>query len=181
ESPRPRPTEAPTPATPAPPRVGRLQFAPAWNPAIVATVEGERLRLDQDRSLELPPGSYDVSFSLDTTDYKLSGRRRVTVTAGQTERVEVPIERPGKLTVQQHLGTRPGAVKVDGELVGNAPVRGKWLSAGAHEVEIFPAGAVSGDAPVKRTITIRSNQETILTFDLDGRKENQETSRPIGG
>jgi len=181
EAPRSQPTAAPPPATPAPPRVGRLQFAPAWNPAIVATVEGERLRLDQDRSLELPPGSYDVSFSLDTADYKLSGRRRVTVTAGQTERVEVPIERPGKLTVQQHLGTRPGAVKVDGDLVGNAPVRGKWLAAGTHEIEIFPAGNVSGEAPVKRKITIRSNQETILTFDLDGRKENQETTRPIGG
>lgn len=188
-TPPPRPTTAPSadptvarPApTPEPPRVGRLQFAPAWNPAIVAAVGDQRIRLDQDRSLELAPGSYDVAFSLDTADYKLSGRRRVTVTAGQTERVEVPIERPGKLTVQQHLGTRAGAVRIDGELIGNAPVRGKWLAAGEHLVEIFPANAVGGEAPVKRSLNIRSNQETILTFDLDGRKENQETTRPIGG
>jgi len=177
-APRPVPTAAPTPA---PPRVGRLQLAPGWNPGIVAEVADQRLQLDRDHSLELPPGSYDVQFSLSTADYKLSARRRVSIAAGATERLEVPIERPGKLTVQPHLGTRAGAVKLDGELIGNAPVRGKWLATGEHSVEIFPAGAVSGEPPVKRTISIRSNQETVLTFDLDGRKETQESSRPIGG
>ena len=175
------PLPVPAPAKPAPPMFGRLQFAPAWSSAIVAQVGDQRIRLDQDRSIEVSPGSHDVVFSLETADYKLSGRRRVTVAAGSSERVEVPIERPGKLTVQQHLGTRAGVVRVDGDMIGNAPVRGKWLAAGDHLVEIFPAGAPSGDAPVRRDLTIRSNQETVLTFDLDGRKETQETNRPIGG
>ncbi len=177
---RPEPA-APAPAKPEPPRFGRLQFAPAWSSSIVAQVGDQRIRLDQDRSVEVTPGSHEVVFSLETAEYKLSGRRRVTVAAGSSERVEVPIERPGKLTVQQHLGTRAGAVRVDGEMVGNAPVRGKWLGAGEHLVEIFPANAPSGDPPVRRNLTIRSNQETVLTFDLDGRKETQETNRPIGG
>jgi len=173
------PTPAPTPTpTPPPPRRGVLVLSPGWDPATVVQVAGRRVRLDQEQSLELAPGAYDLVYTLETPSYSLEQGARVELRPGATERVEVPIRRPGRLSVQPHLNTRPGVVRLDGQMVGAAPLRGRWLAPGEHLVEVFPVGAAGGEPPVKVTVTVASGEETVVTFDVDGGQGTQVRSRP---
>ena len=179
-----RPTAAPTAVakpTPEAPRRGVLVLAAGWDAATTVRVAGQRIRLDREQTLELPPGGYDLVYALETPSYALEQSARVEIRPGATQRVEVPIERPGRLSVQPHLNTRPGVVRLDGQMLGAAPVRGRWLAPGDHQVEIFPAGATGGEPPVQVTVTIASDQETVVTFDVDGAQPTQVRARPAAG
>ncbi len=52
---------------------------------------------------------------------------------------------------------------------------------GEHLVEIFPAGAAGGEPAVKVTVTIDSDQESVVTFDVDGAQPTQVRARPAAG
>ncbi len=183
------PTALPTPApqtptpppTPAAPRLGRLVIAPGWDAATTLTVAGRRIRLDREQTVELPPGGYDLVFALETPSFALEQGLRAEVTAGKTVQVEVPLRRPGQLSIQPHLNTRPGVIRLNGQMVGAAPLRGRWLPPGEHLVEVFPAGAAGGEPPVKLTVTIASQLETVVTFDVDGAQPTQVRSRSTAG
>ncbi len=180
--PTPAPTPVATPApTPEPPRRGVLELAAGWDVAIVVRVDGRRIRLDHDQTVELPPGGYDLAYSLETPSYSLAETTRVELRPGARQRVEVPLRPPGRLSVQPHLNTRPGTVRLDGEMVGAAPLRGRWLRPGEHLIEVFPAGATDGEPPVRVTVTIASGEETVVTFDVDGGQSTQVRSRPASG
>jgi hypothetical protein len=174
------PTPAPTAApTPEPPRLGKLVLAPGWDEAMAVSVAGRRVRLDREQTLELKPGSYDVEYTLETPAYSIAQTARVEVSAGGTARLETPLQRPGRLTVQPHLNTRPGTVRLDGQILGPAPVRGHWLLPGDHLVEVFASNAADAEPPVRQTITVASDQETVVTFDVDGKVELQTRTRPL--
>jgi serine/threonine-protein kinase len=184
ESPRPAPTPTPTPAPtrePEAPRLGRVVIAGGWDAATTVSVAGRRVRLDREQSLELPPGSYDLVFTLETPRYALEQGARVQVVAGATQRIEVPLRRPGQVTIQPYLNSRPGVVRLDGQMAGAAPLRGRWLAPGEHLVEVFPAGAAGGEPAVKVTVTIDSDQESVVTFDVDGTQPTQVRARPAAG
>jgi serine/threonine-protein kinase len=202
-SPAPAPTAAaaqPAPATPAPaaptpavgpgpapavpepepePQPGKVVIAAAWDPAMQVRVGGQRLRLDRQRTVELPAGSHSLQFRLETPAYTFEKSVKVRLDEGETERVAVPIERPGRLSVQPHLETPPGAVRLDGQVLGPAPIRGRWLAPGEHFVEIFATGSTT--PAVSQTVTVRSGVETVVTFDVDGRLPTQVRERPADG
>ncbi len=171
---------APTPEpTPIPePDPGRVVVGPAWEPAMQVRVGGKRLRLDREHRIELPPGSHSLVFSLETPAYSFTETRKVRLDAGATARVAVPIEKPGRLTVQPQLNSRTGTVRIDGKMAGNAPLRGRWLAPGEHFVEVFPASGVTAAPALSRNVTIRSDIETVLTFDLDRGSDAQVRERP---
>jgi hypothetical protein len=139
------------------------------------------VRLDREQTVELKPGTYDLEFSLETPSYSLAESARVVVRPGATARVEVPLRRPGRLTVQPHLNTRPGTVRLDGQMIGAAPVRGRWLPPGEHLIEVFPASSPGSEPAVRQTITVSSDQETVVTFDVDGKIELTTRTRSLGG
>jgi predicted Ser/Thr protein kinase len=170
----------PAPAPPPPPDPAHLLVGPAWQPDMQVKVAGRRVRLDREQRLRLDPGTYTLSFSLATADYSFSAVKKVTLAAGETERVSIPIERPGRLTVQPQLDTPGGIVRVDGQVLGPAPIRGRWLAPGAHQVDVFPlASGGSGAAAVSRSVTLRSDVETVVTFDVLGAAETQVRDRPF--
>jgi eukaryotic-like serine/threonine-protein kinase len=175
---------AASPPSPPPvetPKPGKIVVGPAWDPAMTVAIGGRRYPLDRERTIEHAPGVVAMSFRIESAAYRFEQDLRLQLREGATERVSIPIDRPGRLTVQPHLNTRPGTVRVDGEVAGATPVRGRWLAPGEHFVEVFPVGAVDGEPPVAMSVTIRSDVETILTVDLDGRLEPLERERPIGG
>lgn len=183
-TPAPTPTASPTPApvpTAAAPRLGRLVIAPGWDAATTVTVAGRRVRLDREQTIELPPGGYDLVFALETPSFALEQGLRAEVVAGGSVAVVVPLRRPGRLSIQPHLNTRPGVIRLDGQMLGAAPLRGRWLTPGEHLVEVFPVGATGGEPPVKVTVTIDSEIETVVTFDVDGGQPTQVRTRAAAG
>ncbi|GMU66557.1 MAG: hypothetical protein AMXMBFR36_28310 [Acidobacteriota bacterium] len=176
----PEPVPPATEPEPEPePVPGKVVLAAAWDPAMQVRVGGQRLRLDRQRTVELPPGSHTLQFRLETPAYTFEKSVKIRLEEGETERIAVPIERPGRLSVQPHLETRPGTVRLDGQLLGAAPVRGRWLAPGEHFVEVFAAGATT--PPVAQTVTVKSGIETVVTFDVDGRQPTQVRERPAEG
>ena len=81
--------------------------------------------------------------------------------------------------MQPHLETPPGTVRLDGTVLGPAPIRGRWLAPGEHFVEVFAAAATT--PPVTQTVTVNSGIETVVTFDVDGRQPTQVRERPAEG
>jgi serine/threonine-protein kinase len=175
----PAPAPAPPPEPEPEPEPGRVVIAAAWDPAMQVRVAGQRLRLDRQRTIELPAGSHTLQFRLETPAYSFEKSVKVRLDEGETERLAVPIERPGRLSVQPHLETRPGTVRLDGALLGPSPIRGRWLAPGEHFVEVFADGATT--PPVTQTVTVRSGFETVVTFDVDGRQPTQVRERPADG
>ncbi|MCM2269516.1 MAG: serine/threonine protein kinase [Thermoanaerobaculia bacterium] len=171
----PPPVVAPKPAAP---KRARLVVGPAWDPAMLLVVGERRLRLDREQTLELPAGNASLQFTLTRPEYSAERSLRLQLKPGATERVSIPIERPGRLTVQPHLNARPGRARLDGQPVGATPVRGLWVAPGSHFLEIFGLAA-EGEPPFSRTIEIRSGVETVVTFDLDGRAESLIRERPL--
>ncbi|MBP1643258.1 MAG: serine/threonine protein kinase with Chase2 sensor [Acidobacteria bacterium] len=174
--PAPEPVAAPPP--PPPPKPGQLVVGPAWHPEIELRVAGRRLRLDRQHRLELPAGAYTLTFSLETPSYAFRRESRVRLDEGEAERAAVPIERPGRLTVQPHLNTPGGIVRLDGQMAGPAPLRGRWLAPGEHRVEIFPVSGMTATPVLSQAVTVRSEVETVLTFDLAGGQVTQVRERP---
>ncbi len=170
---------APTPAPSAPKR-GRLVIGPAWDPGMTATIGERRYRLDREQSIEVPAGIVPVAFAVENPAYSFRTELRLEIKGGATERVSIPIEKPGKLSVQPHLNTRPGTVRLDGDVVGPTPLRGRWLAPGQHFVEVFAAGADPGHPGFAQSITVRSDVETVVTFDVDGVVSPTVRERPAG-
>jgi hypothetical protein len=175
---KPVPPPPPQPApVPAAPKRARLIVGPAWDPAMVVEVAGRRLRLDREQRLEVPAGVTVLRFSLERREYSAEEPLRLELRPGASERVSIPIDRPGRLTVQPHLGARPGLVRIDGQPRGSSPLRGAWIPPGNHFLEIY-ASPTDADPAWSRSLDVRSGVETIVTFDLDGRSETLVRERP---
>jgi len=178
-APLPEPEPEPEPEPPPPPP-GRVIVPAAWNPAMQVRAGGRRYRLDSEQRITLPPGSHTLQFSIETPAYRFEKSTQVRVTSDGTTRIELPIAAPGQLTVQPHLQTRPGTVRIDGSPAGPAPLRHRWLAPGDHFVEVFPIGATDAATPaVAQPIPVRSNTETVVTFDVDGTQPLQIRERPV--
>jgi serine/threonine-protein kinase len=180
-SPEPAPKPAPVveQPRPEPPKRGRLLIGPAWDPGMIVVVDGQRYRLDREQTIERPAGSVALSFSLQTPAYSFEHDLRLRLAPGASERVSIPIEKPGRLTVQPHLNTRGGTVRIDGAIAGPTPLRGRWLAPGEHFVEVFPLGEAI-EPGFAQSVAVRSDAETIVTFDLDGSLEPTIRDKPAG-
>lgn len=187
EPPLAQPTAAPeTSAEVAPPaepepepvRPATLIVAPAWESTMTVRVGRKSWPLDRERRFELEPGTYKVRFSLQTPVFAQEKESSVRLGEGETRRLVTPIERPGRLTVQPHLNTRQGFVRIDGAAAGPTPLRGRWLAPGPHVVEIAAGPEPGSPSALRETVEVASDQETIFTFDLEGRIERRLSSRP---
>ena len=178
-APAPAPELAPQPPPPEPPKPARIVVGPAWDPAMQVRVAGRRVRLDREQRLEVEAGTYSFSFSLESPLYSFTAQKRIRLEAGAQQRVSIPIEKPGRLTVQPHLNTRPGSVRLDGQAAGPAPLRGRWLQPGEHLVEILPVAGGAAAPALSRKVAVRSDVETVVTFDVDGAIEMQIRERSL--
>jgi len=172
------PAPAPKPPAPQPPKRARLVIGPAWDPAMTVEIGERRLRLDVEHTIEVPAGVTLLRFSLARPGFKVERPLRLQLKPGATERVSIPIEKPGRLTVQPHLNARPGRVRLDGEPAGSTPLRGVWLSAGSHFLEIFALDGAT-EPGFAQSVEIHGDAETIVTFDLSGHLPNLVREKPI--
>jgi hypothetical protein len=154
-------------------------IGPAWDPGMTATIGERRYRLDRQQTIEVPAGLVPVAFAVETPAYAFRTELRLQVAGGATERVSIPIEKPGKLSVQPHLNTRPGTVRLDGEVAGATPLRGRWVAPGTHFVEVFAVGGDPTAPGFAQSVAVKSDVETIVTFDLDGVMAPTVRERPL--
>ncbi|MEZ5313426.1 MAG: serine/threonine-protein kinase [Thermoanaerobaculia bacterium] len=175
----PAPEPPPEAAPPPPPEPARVVLSPGWDSAIELQIGKRRWTLDRERTIELPPGSYRLQFSIASPAYSHREETRLRLAAGETRRLTPPIERPGQLTIQPHLNTRQGTVRLDGADAGSTPLRGRWLAPGPHVVEITAGPEPGSPVLLRETVEIASDRESILTFDLDGRLDKRLAARPI--
>ncbi|MBP7587392.1 MAG: serine/threonine protein kinase [Thermoanaerobaculia bacterium] len=170
------PAAEPPPPAPVP---AVLTVAAAWDSGMTMRLGSKVWNLDRERRLELAAGSYKLRFSIETPVYSHAAETTVRLKEGERRQIVSPIERPGKLTVQPHINARQAFVRLDGASAVPTPLRGRWLAPGAHVVEIV--GTQEPGAPVLRTerVEIRSENESILTFDLDGRSPQRLAEKPI--
>jgi hypothetical protein len=156
-----------------------LTVSPAWDSAMTFRLGAKVWTLDRERRLELTPGTYNLKFAIETPSYSHSQESTVRLREGEQRRIASPIERPGKLTVQPHINARQAFVRLDGGPAFPTPMRGRWIAPGPHVVAIV--AAQSPDSPVLRqeNVQIRSEVESILTFDLDDRSPQRLAEKPI--
>ncbi len=173
-------TPAAAPAPPVPePEPAVLTVAAAWDSAMTLRLGGKVWNLDRDRRLELAAGTYRLRFAIETPVYSHSAESTVRLKEGEKRQIVSPIERPGKLTVQPHLNARQAFVRLDGAPPVPTPLRGRWLSPGPHVVEIVASQEPGAPALRSERVEIQSENESILTFDLDGRSPQRLAERPI--
>jgi len=176
-TPAPEPEPEPEPQPPPPPARGELLFGPAWDPTMTVRVGDRTLRLDREHRIEVPAGVVDLRFALDRPGYAVEQPMRLQLEPGASETVSIPIDRPGRLTVQPHLSSPPGTVRLDGQVLGASPIRGLWIAPGEHFLEVFGRGS---EAPeVARGVVVASGVETVVTFDLSGRLDTLVVDRPL--
>jgi hypothetical protein len=174
------PAEAEAPpveVAPPAPEPAILVIAPGWDSAMTVRFGKRSWTLDRERRFELEPGSYKLRFAIASPAYSREEETTVRLDAGATKRVTSPLERPGRLTVQPHLNTPQGFVRLDGAVAGTTPLRGRWLAPGPHVVEIASTPDPGAAAVVRESVQIESDRETLLTFDLAGKLERRVSSR----
>ncbi len=140
---------------------------------------GKVWTLDRERRLELAPGSYKLKFAIESPVYSHAQETTVRLKEGERRQIVSPIERPGKLTVQPHINARQAFVRLDGALALPTPLRGRWLAPGPHVVQIVATQDPAAPALLQESVQIRSESESILSFDLDGRNPQRLAEKPI--
>ncbi len=162
------PAEAAPPEPPKPPPKARVTVAKAWDDAMTVTIDdGPARRLNRAQNIELEPGSHVLTFELTQPDYSDRRETRVSLKPGQSRAVEVPLQRPGTLSVQQAISAPIGLVTVNGETWGPSPVRRRKIRPGTHKLEIAPMRAeAEGSSRVAVEVTIKPQSAVTVTFDL---------------
>jgi hypothetical protein len=167
------------PPPPPAPKPAVLTVAAGWDSAMSLRLGGKVWTLDRERRLELAAGSYRLKFAIESPAYSHAEELTVRLAEGESRRIASPIERPGKLTVQPHINARQAYVRLDGAPAVATPLRGRWLAPGPHIVEIVATADPASPVLQVESIEIRSESESILTFDLDGRSPQRLAEKPI--
>ncbi len=178
-------TEAPSRATagtppevpPAPaPATGQLILPRVqWTDRMRARIAAKTYSLNRRHTIELPPGSHRAVFELAAASPSAEPREKhyspasrtieVRVEAGRTSSVEIPIPRPGAISVRPLPGRPQGRASIDGELLGPTPLSRIRREPGTYTLEILPRGG-EGEG-LRQEIKLESGLEIILSFDLD--------------
>ena len=136
--------------------------------------------LDQPHRFELKAGSYTLSFVSHVPGYLLQNDVSVRLKEGEERRVQSPIPKPALLTVRPHLGARQGWVFVNGQAFGATPVQRRLLPPGITALEISAGPEIGAGPQVTQSLRLKSDVETIVTFDVDGQRETRAVEKPLG-
>jgi|GEM_PF-5978907 len=145
-----------------------LRIAPAWDPSITVSIDGQAPQpLARSLRRRLRPGSHRLLFRIDAAGYRQQSEIEVEVRAGQTLEVDVPLAPAGSLVVYARPDGLEGTVELDGEISGNGRrVAFDFLAPGAHQLKLTPLRAVPGAHVVTLSVTVRSGEQTMVTYDL---------------
>ena len=162
------PDSAQQPSAPPPPPPAMLRIAPAWDPSITVSIDGQAPQpLARSLRRRLRPGSHRLLFRIDAAGYRQQSEIEVEVRAGQTLEVDVPLAPAGSLVVYARPDGLEGTVELDGEISGNGRrVAFDFLAPGAHQLKLTPLRAVPGAHVVTLSVTVRSGEQTMVTYDL---------------
>ncbi len=183
----PTPTPSPTPSvapTPKPPEKGTLSVTAAWSPDMTVTIDGgPARRLERSQTVQVSPGEHLLIFELVEPDYSDRMEMPITVKAGQTHRVDVPIPRPGRLTVQVVPGSPIGLVQLDGESLGPVPIRNRPIKPGRHRVVVAEMQPADPSNPRTQSleVTVKSDFASLLTFQLAKGEAPQVIEQALAG
>lgn len=165
------PTPQPPDATPAVGRgIGRLALAPAWDPQITVSVDGEApVVLDRRRVFEVEAEvDHVLTFELATRDYQI--REQVVTQVGVDGLLEtpVPLFRPGALSIAPATESeRPVFVRIGDEAIGWTPILDLPVPAGAHVLSLLRNPRWQPEDRIDQKIHVNSRQETMVQFDLE--------------
>ncbi len=161
---------ASTPVVESPPvETASVSFEGVWSQEIQLSINGAPpVTVGRSQAIELGPGDHSLTFSLDAGGFRDSQTLSVRLTAGESKRIPVPISPPGRLTVQAHLGSPQGLVRIGKErLLRPTPLRAHAIRAGRHQLALFGHDD-RGKAVLNTLVDIRAGHEAIVTFDLEG-------------
>lgn len=164
-------TARPSDPTPAVSRgIGRLALAPAWDPRITVSVDGQApVVLDRRRVFEVAAGvDHILTFELATRDYQI--REQVVTQVGVDRLLEtpVPLVRPGAVSIAPATESeRPVFVRIGDEAVGWTPILDLPVPAGAHVLSLLRNPRWQPEDRIDQKIQVNSRQETTIQFDLE--------------
>jgi len=179
----PSPAATPTPS-PTPPEKGTLSVTAAWNPDMTVTIDGgPARRLDRTQSVQVAPGEHLLIFELVESDYSDRMEVPVSVKSGKTQRIDVPIPRAGRLTVQVVPGSPIGLVTLDGESLGPVPIRNRPIKPGRHRIALTEMQPADPANPRTQSIevTVKSDFASFVTFQLAKSEGPQVIEQPLAG
>ncbi|QQR72808.1 MAG: serine/threonine protein kinase [Holophagales bacterium] len=171
-------TAVPSPTPTPPPRPAVLTVEPGGSTATRVKLGERTFELDHPVRLELPAGSYTITFVSEVPGYDVREESSVRLREGEQRRLENPIPRPAMLTVRPHLNTPQGQVLLDGRPLGATPLQKRLLRPGAHLLEVAPLGE-GGTGKVSQTVTLAPGVETVMTFDLSGVQPTRLRDQPV--
>lgn len=122
---------------------------------LVITRGGQRLRLNEQNQLILPPGVHRLRF--ENARFTFAEERRIDVAPGQTTRVAI-VPEPTTLTV---TATLPSEVLLNGNRIGETSIVRYALPLGTHEVVVRSLGTRQ-----ERRATLTATTAP-LTLDVD--------------
>ena len=164
--------EAPPPdASPAVSRgIGRLALAPAWDPHITVSIDGDApVVLDRRRVFEVEAEvDHVLTFELATRDYQI--REQVVTQVGVDRLLEtpVPLVRPGAVSIAAATESeRPVFVRIGDEAIGWTPIRDLPVPAGTHVLSLLRNPRWQPDDRIDQKIQVNARQETTIQFDLE--------------
>jgi len=133
------------------------------------------------RILELSPGSYRLRFVLTLPDYQDEREVSVQLKGGEEQTLPAPLGRPGFLSIRPHLNTPQGFATAAGKALGKTPLQRLKLPPKTYVVEIL-SGAAPGETPkVLKSVEVKPETETVLTFDLSGQLPTRVAEKPAEG
>ncbi len=152
--------------------VGRLALAPAWDPDITVSIDGEPpVGLDRRRVFEVEADvDHVLTFELATRDYQIREQVVTQVGLGRLLETPVPLVRPGAVSIAPASDSereRPVFVRIGDEAIGWTPILRLPLPAGDHVVSLLRNPTWRPEDRIDHRIRVRSRQETTVRFDLE--------------
>lgn len=150
--------------------IGRLALAPAWDPRITVSVDGEApVVLDRRRVFEVEAEvDHVLAFELATRDYQI--REQVVTQVGVDRLLEtpVPLVRPGAVSIAPATETeRPVFVRIGDEAIGWTPILDLPVPAGAHVLSLLRNPRWQPEDRIEQKIQVNSRQGATIHFDLE--------------
>ncbi len=150
--------------------IGRLALAPAWDPHITVSVDGDApVVLDRRRVFEVEADvDHLLTFELATRDYQIREQVVTQVSVDRLLETPVPLVRPGAVSIAPVTESeRPVFVRIGDEAIGWTPILDLPVPAGAHVLSLLRNPRWQPEDRIDQKIHVNSRQATVIQFDLE--------------